>query len=67
MVCISPEFHQAFKQIYKQQNVENNSEAIQEFLETSGDTKQMEYLRSKALTEEESNLIGWVYLRKWKV
>ena len=54
---ISQEFHQAFTQIYKKQDVEDSAEAIQGFLESGGDTKPMEYLRSKALTQEESNQI----------
>ena len=54
---ISQEFHQAFTQIYKKQDVEDNAEAIQGFLESGGDTKPMEYLRSKALTQKESNQI----------
>ena len=54
---ISQEFHQAFTQIYKKQEVDDNAEAIQEFIESGGDTKPMEYLRSKALTQDESNKI----------
>ena len=36
------------------QDVEDSSEAIQEFLDSDGDTKPSEYLKSKALTNEES-------------
>ena len=52
---ISQEFHQAFTQIYKKQDVDDSEEAIQAFLESGGDTKPVEYLRSKALTQDESN------------
>ena len=54
---ISQEFHQAFTQIYKKQDVDDSAEAIQAFLESGGDTKPVEYLRSKALTQDESNKI----------
>ena len=54
---ISQEFHQAFTQIYKKQDVDDSEEAIQAFLESGGDTKPVEYLRSKALTQDESNKI----------
>ena len=40
---ISQEFHQAFTQIYKKQEVDDNAEAIQAFLESGGDTKPVEY------------------------
>ena len=49
---ISHEFHQAFQKIYIEQDVEDSSEAIQEFLDSGGDTRPSEYLKSKALTEE---------------
>ena len=39
------------------QDVEDSSEAIQEFLDSGGDTKPSEYLKSKALTDEESESI----------
>ena len=54
---ISQEFHQTFTQIYKKQNVEDNAEATEEFLGSGGDTKPMEFLQSKGLTQEESNQI----------
>ena len=54
---ISQEFHQAFTQINKKQNVKDNAEEIQEFLGCGGDTKPMEYLQSKALTQQENNNI----------
>ena len=36
---INDEFHQALKKIYSKQDVEDSSEAIQEFLDRGGDTK----------------------------
>ena len=51
---INDEFHQAFQKIYSKQEVEDSPEAIQEFLDSGGDTKPSEYLKSKALTNEES-------------
>ena len=39
---INDEFHQAFQKIYSKQDVEDNSEAIQEFLVSKGDTKPSE-------------------------
>ena len=36
---INDEFHKAFQKIYSQQEVEDNSEAKQEFLDSCGDTK----------------------------
>ena len=54
---INDEFHQAFQKIYNKQDVEDSSEAIQEFLDTGGDTKPSEYLKSKALTNQESESI----------
>ena len=41
---INDEFHQAFQNIYSKQDVEDSSEAIQEFLDSGGDTKPSEYL-----------------------
>ena len=52
---INDEFHQAFQKIYSRQDVEDSSEAIQDFLNNGGDTEPSEYLKSKALTDEESN------------
>ena len=52
---INDVFHQAFKKIYSKQEVQDSSEAIQEFLDSGGDTKPSEYPKSKALTKEESN------------
>ena len=64
MVGISPEFHQTFTQIYKQQNVKNNAEAIQEFLETGVDTKPMEYLGSRRKHPKwKRDNHGWVRIR----
>ena len=54
---INDEFHQAFQKIYSKQEVEDSSEAIQEFLDSGGDTKPSEYLKSKALTNEERESI----------
>ena len=51
---INDEFHQAFQKIYSKQDVEDISEAIQEFLDSGGYTRPSEYLKSKALTNEES-------------
>ena len=52
---INDEFHQSFQNIYSKQEVEDSSEVIQEFLDSSRDTKPSEYLKSKALIDEESN------------
>ena len=52
---INDEFHQAFQKIYSKQDVEDSSEVIQEFLDSGGYPKPSEYLKSKALTDEESN------------
>ena len=51
---IDDEFHQAFQKIYSKQEVDDSPEAIQEFLDSGGDTRPSEYLNSKALTNEES-------------
>ena len=40
--------------IYSKQDVEDSSEAIQEFLDSGGDIRPSEYLKSKALINEES-------------
>ena len=42
------------KKIYSKLDVDDSSEAIQEFLDSGGDTKPSENLKSKALTEKES-------------
>ena len=52
---INIEFHSANKKIYSKQDVDDSSEAIQEFLDSGGDTKPSESLKSKVLTDEESN------------
>ena len=36
---INDEFHQAFQKIYSKEDVENSSEATQEFLDSGDDTK----------------------------
>ena len=54
---INDEFNQAFQQIYSKQEVEDSSEAIQEFLDSGGNTKPSKYLKTKALTNEESKEI----------
>ena len=62
---INDEFRQAFQKIYNKQDVEDSSEAIQEFLDSGGDTKPSEYLKSKALTNQESESIeGEITLTK---
>ena len=45
----------AFQKIYSKQNVDDSSEAFKKFLDSLGDTKRSEYLKSKVLTDEESN------------
>ena len=52
---INDEFHSVLQEIYSKQEVDNSSEAIQEFLDSDGDTKPSEYLKSKALTYEKIN------------
>ena len=42
---------------YSKQDVEDSSEAVQEFHDSGGDTRPLEYLKSKALTNEESESI----------
>ena len=49
---INNEFHSANKKIYSKQDVDDSSEAIQEFLDSGGNTKHSEYLKFKALTNE---------------
>ena len=51
---INDEFHQVFQKIYSKQKVEGSYEALQEFLDSGGETKPLEYLKSKALTNEVS-------------
>ena len=50
-------FYSTFQKIYSRQDVDDSSEAIQEFLDSDGDTKPSEYLNSKVLKEGESNCI----------
>ena len=52
---ITNEFHSAFQKNYSKQDVDGSSEAVQEFLDSGGDTKPSKYLKSKILTDEESN------------
>ena len=52
---INDDFHQAFQKIYSKLDFENSSAVIQEFLDSGRNTKPSEYLKSKALTDEESN------------
>ena len=60
---INNEFYQAFQKIYRKQGVEDSSEEIQELLDSGGDTKPSEYLKSKALTNQESeNIEGEITL-----
>ena len=54
---INNEFHQAFQKIYSKLDVEDSSEAIQEFLDSGADTKPSEHLKSIALINEESDSI----------
>ena len=62
---INDEFHQAFQKIYSKQEVEDSPKAIQEFLDSGGDTKPSEYLNSKALTKDESeSMEGEITLTK---
>ena len=49
---INDEFQEAFQKIYSKQEVEDSSEAIQEFIDSGSNTKPSEYLKSKALTAE---------------
>ena len=49
---INDEFHKAFQKIYSKQEVEDNSKTKQEFLDSVGNTKPSEYLKSKALTDK---------------
>ena len=51
------EFQKAFQQIYMKQEVDDSSEAIQEFLDSDNDNKPSKYLNSKVLTAEESQRI----------
>lgn len=52
---ITNEFHQAFQKLYSKRDVDDSSEAIQYFLDSVGETKPSEYLKSKSLTKEESD------------
>ena len=52
---INDEFRKTFQKIYSKLEVEDNSGAIQEFLDIGGDTKPSEYLKSEAFSNEESN------------
>ena len=50
-------FEIKFQKIYSKQNVDNSSEAIQEFFESCGHTEPSGCLKSKVLADEESNEI----------
>ena len=52
---INDELHSAFQKVQSKQDVDDSSEAIQDFLDSGGDTKLSEYLKFNVLTEEESN------------
>ena len=51
---INDEFHRAFQKIYaKQDNVDDSSEAIQDFLDSGNDTRPSEYITNIALSDAE--------------
>ena len=51
---INDEFHRAFQQIYaKQDNVDDSSEAIQDFLNSGNDTMPSVYISNVALSDAE--------------
>ena len=54
---INDEFHKAFQKIYAKQNVDDSSEAIQNFLDSVNDTMPSEYLTNRTLTNEERDKI----------
>ena len=55
---INDEFHRAFQKIYaKQDNVDDSSEAIQDFLDSGNDTRPSEYITNIALSDVERDRI----------
>ena len=54
---INDEFQQVFQKVYSKQDIEDSLGVIQEFVNSSGDTMPLEYLKSKALTNQESESI----------
>ena len=46
---INEEFHKAFQKIYAKQDVDDSSEAIQDFLDSGYDTLLSEYLTNRAV------------------
>ena len=70
---INDEFHKAFQKIYAKQDVDDSSEAIQDFLDSGNDKKPSEYLANRTFINEEKDKIeGEITLdemhslRKWK-
>ena len=55
---INDEFHRVFQKIYaKQENVDDSTEAIQEFLDSGNDTRPSEYITNIALSDAERDKI----------
>ena len=54
---INEEFYKAFQKIYAKQNVDDSSEAIQDFLRSGNDTLPSEQLANRTLTDEERDKI----------
>ena len=54
---INNKFHKAFQKIYSKQDVDDSSEAIQDFLDSGNDTKPSEYLTNRTLTNEKRGKI----------
>ena len=67
---INDEFHNVFQKIYaKQENVDDSSEAIQDFLSSGNDTKPSEHIINIALLDAERDMIegeitNW---RSWSI
>ena len=51
------EFHKAFQIIYAKHDVDDNSEAIQDFLDSGNNSRSSEYLSNRTLTDEERDEI----------
>ena len=54
---INDEFHKAFQKIYAKQDVDDSSEAIQDFLDSGNDTRPSEYITNIALSDAERDKI----------
>ena len=55
---INDEFPRAFQKIYaKQENVDDSTEAIQDFLDSGNDTRPSEYITNIALSDAERDKI----------